>query len=91
MNVNGYIMFHGLGISAGHTVFDPYNPLLLHIQMEFCSKTLTFILKKLKEKLKLSQNDLLTSISYYIASELSIELLESVESLHKHNLLFILI
>jgi serine/threonine-protein kinase len=53
--------------------------------MEFCSKTLTIILKQLKEELKLSQNDLLTSISYYIASELSIELLENVEFLYRHN------
>ncbi len=37
--------------------------------MEFCSKTLTIILKQLNEELELSQNDFLTSISYYIASE----------------------
>jgi hypothetical protein len=67
-------------VNAKQKFFDPEKTLLLHIQMELCSKTLKDVI----------QNDLnydipriIKLIDYFIASELFIEILESVNYLHK--------
>ncbi len=68
-------------ISYSHRVFDQKRPQLLHIQMEFCFKTLKDLINaELKQK---SMN----SVVYYISSELFIELLECVQYLHKQNII----
>jgi hypothetical protein len=38
-------------ISSSHRVFDTRKPILLHIQMEFCSQTLTEVMKYLSKLL----------------------------------------
>jgi hypothetical protein len=38
-------------ISLSHRVFHPRNPILLHIQMEFCSQTLKEVMKYLSKLL----------------------------------------
>ncbi len=66
-------------ISWGHRVLDPNRDILLHIQMEFCSKTLKDIINLL--------NNFETSnvINFYISSELFIELCECINYLHKQK------
>jgi alpha-tubulin suppressor-like RCC1 family protein len=72
-------------MSSGHIVFDPYRPSLLHIQMELCSDTLKQTLSRIKQESNQKLNELLSPIDYFIASELFIEILESVNYLHKQN------
>jgi serine/threonine protein kinase len=66
-------------ISWGHRILDPNRDILLHIQMEFCSKTLKDIINLL--------NNFETSnvINFYISSELFIELCECINYLHKQK------
>jgi serine/threonine protein kinase len=85
MKNRGYNFYKDTDLSLGHAVFDPNKPLLMHIQMEFCSKTLAILMEQIKIELNMKDNDLLTPLCYYIASELSIELLECVNYLHKQN------
>jgi hypothetical protein len=56
--------------------------LLLHIKMELCDITLKDIINEMYEN---KWNETLTPIVYCIASELFIEILESVDFLHKLN------
>ncbi len=56
------------GLSSGHKVFDKQNTLLLHIQMELCFNSLKEIIN---EELK---NVFMTTLVYYISSQLFIEL-----------------
>jgi alpha-tubulin suppressor-like RCC1 family protein len=65
------------GIESDHRCFDPRNHLLLHVQMELCFKTLKDIINQRK--------DGMTRFGYYISNELLIEILESVDYLHKQN------
>jgi hypothetical protein len=71
---------HSIKSSSSHRCFHRSNNLLLHIQMELCLKTLKDIIEENKQK-----NDNMTRINYYILSELLIEILESVNFLHKQN------
>jgi serine/threonine protein kinase len=42
-------------------------------------------MEKIRKELKIKENILLTQMCYYIASELSIEMIECVNILHKQN------
>jgi hypothetical protein len=64
-----------------HPVFDPRNTILIHLQMEYCFKSLKEIIKTESKYL------LMTPLGYYILSELFIELLECVNYLHKRNII----
>jgi thiamine kinase-like enzyme len=68
-------------------VFKPNQTLLLHIQMEFCLMTLKEVMKKLNNELNQKRSEVMTPLGYYIASELSIEILESVDYLHKQKVI----
>jgi serine/threonine protein kinase len=68
-------------------VFKPNKTLLLHIQMELCLMSLKEVMKKLNSELNQKLNEVMTSLGYYIASELSVEILESVNYLHKQNVI----
>ncbi len=68
-------------------VFKPNKTLLLHIQMELCSKTLKEVLKKLDQELNRKHSEITTSVGYYISSELFIEILEGVDYLHKQKVI----
>jgi serine/threonine protein kinase len=53
--------------------------------MEICDKTLRDVINEINENIEMKSNETLTPIGYYIASQLFIAILESVEFLHKQN------
>jgi alpha-tubulin suppressor-like RCC1 family protein len=59
--------------------------LLFHIQMELCDLTLEDIIDEFEEDSNFMQNDLLTLLGFYIASQLFIEVLEGVHYLHTRD------
>jgi serine/threonine protein kinase len=61
-------------LSSGHSIFNINKTLLVHIQMELCFETF----KETKERFKS-----INPLNYYILCQLVIELLESVDYLHK--------
>jgi serine/threonine protein kinase len=72
-------------ISLSHRVFDIRKPILLHIQMEFCSQTLTEVMKYLS-KLFLENGSKITQyFCYFISCELLTELIECIHFLHERN------
>ncbi len=73
----GFEKYEQYGIESDHSCFNPRNHLLLHIQMELCFKTLKELIKQ--------RNGEKILFCYYISSELLIEILESVDYLHKQN------
>jgi serine/threonine protein kinase len=64
-----------------------FKPLLLHIQMEFCLMTLRDVINKLNNELNQYRNKVMTPLGYYISSQLFEEILESVDYLHKQNVI----
>jgi alpha-tubulin suppressor-like RCC1 family protein/serine/threonine protein kinase len=66
-------------ISWSHRILDPKRDMLLHIQMEFCSKTLEDVISLL------NNFETLSVINFYISSELFIELCECLNYLHKQK------
>jgi serine/threonine protein kinase len=81
----GYEKYKYLKIEKSHPAFKPENPKLLHIQMKLCYKTLRDIIKQLNTELNQKPFEIMTAMGYYIASELLIETLESVDYLHKQK------
>jgi hypothetical protein len=67
-------------VNVEQKIFDPEKTLLLHIQMELCSKTLKDVIQ---HDFNYDIPRIITLIDYFIASELFIEILESVNYLHK--------
>jgi alpha-tubulin suppressor-like RCC1 family protein len=59
----------------------------LYIVMELCDKTLEDIIDEFDNNSMLKNDEILTPIGFYIASQLFIEILESVQHLHKHNII----
>jgi serine/threonine protein kinase len=57
---------------------------VLHIQMDLCDFTLLEAMNKVNNELK-TKGQTLTPIGYYIASQLLIEILESIDYMHKQN------
>jgi serine/threonine protein kinase len=53
--------------------------------MEFCDKTLRDVIEEIDGNIEMKSNKTLTPIDYYIASELFIEILESVDFLNKQK------
>jgi serine/threonine protein kinase len=58
----------------------------LFIGMDLCDKTLKEIIEEIKSNSIFKDDDILTPMRYYIASQLFIEILESVQYLHKINI-----
>ncbi len=56
-----------------------------YIQMELCDKTLDDVIKEFDKESHLKTNGTLTTVGYYIASQIFIEILEGVNYLHKQN------
>jgi serine/threonine protein kinase len=65
--------------------FDFQSGISLYIQMELCYKTLDDVINELTNDKILKTTELLTTIGYYIASQIFIQLLEGVNYLHKKN------
>jgi hypothetical protein len=57
----------------------------LYIEMELCDKTLDDVIKELTNDSILKSTESLTTIGYYIASQVFIQILEGVYHLHKQN------
>jgi hypothetical protein len=57
----------------------------LYIDMELCDKTLDEIIKEFTKDSKLKSTESLTTIGYYIASQIFIQILEGVNYLHTQN------
>jgi hypothetical protein len=53
--------------------------------MELCDKTLDDVIKEFDKESHLKTNGTLTTVGYYIASQIFIEILEGVNYLHKQN------
>ncbi len=68
-------------------IFKPNKVLLLHIQMEFCLMTLRDVSKKLNNELNRELSGVMTTLGYYISSQLFEEILESVDYLHKQKVI----
>ncbi len=66
---------------------DNTNHAFLHIQMDLCLFTLRDAMTKVNEELSIKKGDPLNPIGYYIASELFIEILQSIAFLHKQNII----
>jgi serine/threonine protein kinase len=58
---------------------------ILHIQMDLCSMTLRDAMDKVHKELNVKPKELLNPIGCYIVSELVIEILQSIQFLHKQN------
>jgi serine/threonine protein kinase len=59
----------------------------LYITMELCDKTLQQLMKEINSDSNIKDNENLTQIGYYIASQLFIEILECVQYLHKNQII----
>jgi hypothetical protein len=57
----------------------------LYIEMELCDKTLDDAMKELTNDSILNTSESLTTIGYYIASKIFLQILEGVNYLHKQN------
>ncbi len=58
---------------------------MLYIQMELCFNTLKKVIELKQMQFKRNQFEIMTSLEYYISSELFKEILEAVNYLHKQN------
>jgi serine/threonine protein kinase len=87
LKIDDYKPDENTSIVSSLEVFKPNKNLLLHIQMEICFMSLKELTKKLNNELNQKLNEVMTPLGYYIASELSIEILESVDYLHKQKVI----
>jgi hypothetical protein len=59
----------------------------LYIRMELCDKTLEDVINEFDKELHLKTNGTLTTVGYYIASNIFLQILEGVNRLHTRNLI----
>ncbi len=59
----------------------------LYIRMDLCDKTLQQLMDEINNDSNIKDNENLTQIGYYIASQLFIEILECVQYLHKNQII----
>jgi serine/threonine protein kinase len=64
------------------SVVENVPKICLYIQMELCDKTLVDVINEFKNDSKLKTTESLTTIGYYIASQIFIQILEGVNYLH---------
>jgi alpha-tubulin suppressor-like RCC1 family protein len=87
IRVDDYKSAENSSLKPNPEIFKAEKTLLLHIQMELCSKTLKDLIKQLNEELNQKPEKVMTPLGYYISSELFIEILESVDYLHKQKVI----
>jgi serine/threonine protein kinase len=58
-----------------------------NIYCYLCNKTLIELIEEIKSDSSLKKDKTLTTIGYYITSQLFIEILESVQYLHQNNII----
>jgi serine/threonine protein kinase len=73
-------------LKPSHDIFNPNNSILLHIQMELCYKTMSETIQILNTELSQNKYEIMSSLGYYIASEIFIELLECIKYLLEKNI-----
>jgi serine/threonine protein kinase len=78
-------LYRQSNIPENHPFFCPENNIFLHIQMELCFKTLKDIIHMLNEDLSDQRSNIMTTIGYFISSELLAEILEGVYYLHRQR------
>jgi serine/threonine protein kinase len=61
--------------------------LTFYIQMDLCDKSLLDIMKEMEKDSYLMKNSFLTTLGYYLASGLFVEILEAIDFLHKKNII----
>jgi serine/threonine protein kinase len=76
-----------LSFASNNEIFKTEKPFLLHIQMEFCLITLKDVMERMNEELNQNLSEVMTPLGYYISSQLFEEILESVDYLHKQNVI----
>jgi alpha-tubulin suppressor-like RCC1 family protein len=74
-------------ISSSHSIRDPNKTVLLHIQMEFCCKTLKEVIEDSLTELRKNGQQIIKSLCYFICCELLTELIECVNYLHVRNII----
>jgi hypothetical protein len=57
----------------------------LYIEMELCEKTLDDVVNEFDKESHLKTNETLTTVGYYMASNIFLQILEGVDYLHKQN------
>ncbi len=60
--------------------------LTFYIQMDLCDKSLMDIMKAIEKDSYLMKNSFLTTLGYYLASGLFVEILKAIDFLHKKNI-----
>jgi fused-like protein len=63
------------------------NEIILFVIMDLCDKTLKEMIEEMKNYFSSKDNKTFTPIGYYIASQLFIDILESVLFLHRNNII----
>jgi alpha-tubulin suppressor-like RCC1 family protein len=69
------------------SVVSNQSGICLYIEMELCDKTLDDVIKEFNKESHLKTNGTLTTVGYYIASNIFLQILEGVNHLHKKNLI----
>jgi serine/threonine protein kinase len=57
----------------------------LYIEMELCDITLEDVIEEFDKEPRLKTNGMLTTVGYYIASNIFLQILEGINQLHKQN------
>ncbi len=76
-----------LNVHLNHPVFNSNNKYLSFFQMKYRLKSLKEIILQMNDEIDSKQNQLSLEIMYFIGTELFVEILESVEFLHDHNVI----
>ena len=82
--VSQYVVQHKYSWLENNTTDDM---ITLYIRMELCDKTLQQLMDEMNNDSNIKDNENLTQIGYYIASQLFIEILECVQYLHKNQII----
>ncbi len=61
--------------------------LFLYIKMELCDKTLNEVMNEIHSEFYRKENNMLSPIGYYLASDIFIEILRGVLCLHEHKII----
>jgi tRNA A-37 threonylcarbamoyl transferase component Bud32 len=82
--VSQYVVKHRYSWLENNRIDDI---ITLNIRMDLCDKTLQQLMDEIYKDSNIKDNENLTQIGYYIASQLFIEILECVQYLHKNQII----
>jgi serine/threonine protein kinase len=81
---NEYLVKH-IDAWFEESVVSNQSGISLYIQMELCDKTLDDVIEEFDKESHLKTNGTLTTVGYYIASKVFLQILEGVNYLHNQN------